>query len=116
MISHRQRPDCAPGLCKEHRREELVSRAPAQLMMLGAMALIAAAIYFRTPTAMLLGALGGLVLPQFAMAYAIARPKLLTAVHCDRGHIWLAGVSATVLDQAQGIAQPADNLNVKPSA
>ena len=95
------------ALCKSHRNNERLSRLPTRLLLGVALVCLAAAVYYRTPEAILIGAAGPLVLVQLAMMYEIARDKLLTVAHADRAYVWLAGVSSSFLSQLPEVpAQP----------
>jgi hypothetical protein len=94
------------ALCRSHRNSEQVSRLPTRLLLGGSLIFIAAAFYYRTPEAMLLGGAGPLLLIQLAMMYEIAREKLISVAHADRGYVWLEGVSADYLSQIPEISPP----------
>ena len=98
------------GLCKSHRNEERMARLPTQLLVSGAVASFVAAAWLRTPDALLLlGFASPFLLLQLAMMYAIARPRLLVAMHSDRAYVWLAKVAPSMLAQALPVASATDD-------
>ena len=95
------------ALCKSHRNSERRSRFPTRLLLGVALVCAAAAVYFRTPEAILIGVAGPLGLVQIAMMYEIVRPKLHTVAHADRRYVWLDGASSSFLSQLPEVpAQP----------
>lgn len=95
------------GLCRSHRKEEQLARLPTQLLVSGAVASFVAAVLLRTPEAyLLLGFASPFLLLQLAMMYAIARPRLLVAMHSDRAYVWLAKVAPSMLAQALPVTPP----------